>query len=116
VRLYDRLFTDPAPDRGGADFMQFLNPDSLRVIEGALVEPGLAQARRRIAFPVRARGLFRGRPLRAHAPERPVFNRTIGLRDVWAGERRADTMALTLYNTRSAARRTAFSRPWIRSG
>jgi glutaminyl-tRNA synthetase len=29
VRLYDRLFTDPAPDRGGADFMQFLNPESL---------------------------------------------------------------------------------------
>jgi glutaminyl-tRNA synthetase len=85
VRLYDRLFTDPAPDRGGANFLEFLNPDSLRVIEGALVEPGLAQATPEDRFQFEREGYFVADRFE-HMAERPVFNRTIGLRDVWAGK------------------------------
>jgi glutaminyl-tRNA synthetase len=85
VRLYDRLFTDPAPDRGGADHMQFLNPESLTVIEGALVEPGLAKAAPEDRFQFEREGYFVADRF-DHSPDQPVFNQTIGLRDVWASK------------------------------
>ena len=85
VRLYDRLFTDPAPDRGNADFMDFLNPDSLTVIEEARVEPGLADAAPEDRFQFEREGYFVADRF-DHTPERPVFNETIGLRDVWAAK------------------------------
>jgi glutaminyl-tRNA synthetase len=44
VRLYDRLFSDPNPDAGGKDFIEALNPDSLKVVT-AYVEPSLAAAK-----------------------------------------------------------------------
>ena len=84
LRLYDRLFTDPAPDRGGADFMQFLNPASLTVVEGALVEPSLANAQPEDRFQFEREGYFVA-DRHEHTAERPVFNQTIGLRDVWQG-------------------------------
>ncbi len=43
MRLYDRLFAEAHPDAGGKDFLQSLNPDSLKVVT-AFVEPSLAQA------------------------------------------------------------------------
>ena len=85
VRLYDRLFTDPAPDRGGADFLGFLNPDSLTVIDDALVEPSLAQADPEAGFQFEREGYFVA-DRHDHAPGAPVFNETIGLRDVWASQ------------------------------
>jgi glutaminyl-tRNA synthetase len=85
VRLYDRLFTDPAPDRGGADFMQLLNPESLTVIEGALVEPSLADARPEDRFQFEREGYFVADRF-DHSGEAPVFNEVIGLRDVWASK------------------------------
>src|SRR5690625_646459 len=45
VRLYDRLFTDPAPDAGGKDFMQSLNPHSLEVLKNCKAEISLSSAR-----------------------------------------------------------------------
>ena len=44
VRLYDRLFNHEAPDKGDRDFLQHVNPDSLRVVERAWIEPSLVQA------------------------------------------------------------------------
>lgn len=85
VRLYDRLFTDPAPDRGSADFMSLLNPESLTVIEGALVEPGLAAAMPEAHFQFEREGYFVADRLE-HNADHPVFNETIGLRDVWASK------------------------------
>jgi glutaminyl-tRNA synthetase len=85
LRLYDRLFSDPAPDRGGADFMAFLNPQSLTVIENALVEPSLAQAAPEDRFQFEREGYFVA-DRREHRTEAPIFNQTIGLRDVWAAQ------------------------------
>jgi glutaminyl-tRNA synthetase len=83
VRLYDRLFTDPAPDRGDGDFMQWVNTDSLQVVAGAWIEPGLAQAVPEQNFQFEREGYFVADRWE-HSPGHPVFNRTIGLRDTWS--------------------------------
>lgn len=85
VRLYDRLFTDAAPDRGGADFMSFLNNDSLRVVKTALLEPGAAGADPETRFQFEREGYFVADRF-DHTADAPVFNQTIGLRDVWASK------------------------------
>ena len=51
VRLYDRLFMDAQPDAGGKDFIEALNPNSLKVVQ-AIVEPSLASAKADDKFPV----------------------------------------------------------------
>ena len=83
LRLYDRLFTDEAPDRGGAEFMEFLNPESFLELSGALVEPGAAAAPAEQRFQFEREGYFVCDRF-DHTHEKPVFNRVIGLRDVWA--------------------------------
>ncbi len=83
VRLYDRLFTDPAPDQGEAPFTDHLNPESLRVIEQAWIEPGLADAGAGQSFQFERQGYFVADPL-DHRAENPTFNRTVALRDSWA--------------------------------
>ncbi|MFK7831138.1 MAG: glutamine--tRNA ligase/YqeY domain fusion protein [Congregibacter sp.] len=83
VRIYDRLFTDPAPDRGGADFTNYINPDSLQIIEDAMVEPGVAKAEPEARFQFEREGYFVADRFE-HSAARPVFNQTIGLRDTWA--------------------------------
>ena len=85
LRLYDRLFTDPAPDRGGVDFLRFLNPDSLTVVDNARLEAGLAAARPEDRFQFEREGYFVADRFE-HGNGHLVFNRTIGLRDVWAGK------------------------------
>ncbi len=82
VRLYDRLFLHPAPDSGSADFMMQLNPDSLRVVDGAIVEPSLADAAPETRFQFEREGYFVADRFE-HGAETAVFNLTIGLRDVW---------------------------------
>jgi glutaminyl-tRNA synthetase len=81
VRLYNHLFTRPDPGAEG-DIMADLNPASLEVLRGCLVEPALAQAP--VGEPVQfeRQGYFCADP--DSAPGRPVFNRTVGLRDTWA--------------------------------
>ena len=81
VRLYDRLFADAHPDAGGKDFLQALNPDSLKVVT-AYVEPSLAQARPDQKFQFERFGYFVADRL-DHAPNKPVFNRAVGLKDSW---------------------------------
>jgi len=81
VRLYDHLFRSPDPGAGG-DILADLNPDSLEVVEGCKLEPSLAglPAETRVQF--ERKGYYCVDP--DSTPERPVFNRTVTLRDTWA--------------------------------
>jgi glutaminyl-tRNA synthetase len=83
IRLYDRLFTTPEPGRQGGDFVQDLNPDSLRVVTTAVVEPALAAAHADDRFQFEREGYFclDSRDSRA---DHLVFNRIVSLRDSWA--------------------------------
>ena len=81
VRLYDRLFSDPNPDAGGKDFIESLNPDSLKVVT-AYVEPSLANAKADDKFQFERHGYFVADRI-DHAAGKPVFNRVTGLKDSW---------------------------------
>jgi glutaminyl-tRNA synthetase len=83
VRLYDRLFLDAHPDAGGKDFLQALNPHSLKVVN-AFVEPSLAQAQADQKVQFERHGYFVADRL-DHKPGLPVFNRSVSLKDSWAG-------------------------------
>ena len=84
VRLYDRLFSVPDPHDAdeGRDWKSYLNPDSLTVLTGCKIEPGLAEAPALARFQFERLGYFCVDP--DSTPERPVFNRTVTLRDSWA--------------------------------
>ncbi len=82
VRLYDRLFSDAQPDAGGKDFLEALNPDSLKVV-AAYVEPSLAAAQPDQKFQFERFGYFVA-DRKDHAAGKPVFNRVTGLKDSWA--------------------------------
>ena len=84
VRLYDRLFTEALPDsnRHTQDWNQFLNPDSIKVLN-AYLEPGLAQAGKGELFQFERLGYFCV-DTSDSGPGRTVFNRTVTLRDSWA--------------------------------
>jgi glutaminyl-tRNA synthetase len=83
ARLYDRLFTKANPNEGGADFKDSLNPDSLEVLDSCMVEPSLANALPGTRFQFERLGYFCVDTVDS-APGRPVFNRTVTLRDTWA--------------------------------
>jgi glutaminyl-tRNA synthetase len=82
VRLYDRLFSDPQPDAGGKDFIEALNPDSLKVVT-AFVEPSLAQALPDQKFQFERFGYFVADRMDHVTGSKPVFNRVAGLKDSW---------------------------------
>jgi glutaminyl-tRNA synthetase len=84
VRLYDRLFTKPDPMdiKEGEDWTDSLNPDSLEILTGCKVEPGLANAVPGSRYQFLRLGYFCVDP--DSNDGRPVFNRTISLRDTWA--------------------------------
>lgn len=85
VRLYDRLFNNESPDgHPEKDFMEFLNPDSLKVITG-YVEPFLANAKVGDRFQFQRLGYFNVDL--DSTPDKLVFNRTVGLRDSWAKQK-----------------------------
>ena len=81
VRLYDRLFSDPHPDAGGKDFIEALNPNSLKVVT-AYVEPSLAAAKPDEKFQFERFGYFVA-DRKDHTASNPVFNRVTGLKDSW---------------------------------
>jgi len=83
VRLYDRLFNVPDPDDvpEGGSFIDHLNPESLRVVE-AFIEPALADAPQGEHFQFERLGYFF--PDYDSTPEKPIFNRTVTLKDTWA--------------------------------
>lgn len=80
VRLYERLFNDPAPDSGDKDFLQAINPDSLCELTDCLGESGLAQAAVGQAYQFEREGYF----CRDSRASNCVFNRTISLKDTQA--------------------------------
>jgi glutaminyl-tRNA synthetase len=81
VRLYNHLFGRPDPGADG-DIMADLNPDSLEVLRGCLVEPSLAAAAVGEAVQFERQGYFCADS--ESTPDQLVFNRTVGLRDTWA--------------------------------
>jgi glutaminyl-tRNA synthetase len=80
VRLYNPLFTKPDPDAG--NFVADLNPASLEVLPDAKLEPALAAGNATEAVQFERQGYFVRDP--DSKPGKPVFNRTVGLRDTWA--------------------------------
>ena len=88
VREYDRLFIDEAPDsHQDKDFMEFVNPNSLKLIE-AFVEPSLKDAQVGEQFQFQRLGYFNVD--KDSSSERLVFNKTVGLRDTWAKQTRIE--------------------------
>lgn len=83
VRVYDNLFTDPAPDAADKDFLEFLNPDSLKVLTGCKLEKSLASATPSERYQFMRLGYFCA-DSRDSAPGHLVFNRTVTLKDSWA--------------------------------
>lgn len=84
VRIYDRLFSDPEPtSHEGKDFMEFVNPESLRVIPHAQVEPGLRDAVPGQSYQFIRKGYFSADA--DSSSEKPVFNLTATLKDSWKG-------------------------------
>ena len=81
VRLYDRLFSVPQPDTTEKDFLEELNPDSLKVVQG-YVEPSLASAKGDDRFQFERHGYFVA-DRKDHAEAKPVFNRVAGMKDSW---------------------------------
>ena len=84
VRLYDTLFTreDPNQVEEGQEFTANLNPQSLEVVSGAKLEPSLRGAASGTGYQFERLGYFSVDP--DTRPEKPVFNRTVALRDTWA--------------------------------
>jgi glutaminyl-tRNA synthetase len=83
VRLYDHLFSTADPDGDdGSDWRTRLNPASLEVLPSCRLEPSLAGTAAGARFQFERLGYFCADP--DGTPERPVFNRTVPLRDTWA--------------------------------
>ena len=84
VRLYDNLFTKENPNEieEGQDFTANLNPHSLQVLTGCKLEPSLANAAAGSRYQFERLGYFCVDP--DSSPGKPVFNRTVALKDTWA--------------------------------
>ena len=85
IRLYDRLFKVENPLKAPADgtWLDNLNPDSLQVLNPCYLEPSLAATEPGFSCQFERLGYFCA-DLKDHTPEKPVFNRTVTLRDIWA--------------------------------
>jgi glutaminyl-tRNA synthetase len=84
VRLYENLFTreNPNETKEGEDFTANLNPNSLEILSHCKVEPSLVGAASGVRYQFERLGYFCVDP--DTAPGKPVFNRTLALRDTWA--------------------------------
>lgn len=88
VRVYDRLFNDPEPDSNqhDRDWKEFLNPESIEILDNAKLEPSLSKAKAGDQFQFERLGYFNVESKNSKAGK-PVFNRTIPLRDSWSKKR-----------------------------
>ncbi|MBK9291544.1 MAG: glutamine--tRNA ligase/YqeY domain fusion protein [Bacteroidetes bacterium] len=83
VRLYDRLFMDEDPaGHKDHDFLEFLNPNSLKVLRNCKIEPSLANVKPGDKFQFQRVGYFCVDP--DSTADMPVFNRTVALKDEWS--------------------------------
>ena len=80
--MYDSLFLDAQPDAGGKDFLESLNPTSLKTIQ-AMVEPSLATAQADEKFQFERHGYFAADRVDHVAGGELVFNLAVGLKDGW---------------------------------
>jgi glutaminyl-tRNA synthetase len=82
IRIYNQLFAAPNPD--ASNFAADLNPQSLEILPQARIEPAIAESNSAEPMQFERQGYF----VRDQdsTPDRPVFNRTIGLRDTFAKE------------------------------
>jgi len=80
VRLFDYLFNDPNPDRGGIDYKQFLNPASVEILTDCKLEASLVKADVETQVQFERLGYFRT-DIKDSAPGKPVFNRCVTLKD-----------------------------------
>jgi glutaminyl-tRNA synthetase len=82
IREYDRLFLDESPDtHESKSYMDFINPNSLKVIKNAYLEPYLGQASPNESYQFQRLGYFTLDP--DARPGQLVFNKTVGLKDTW---------------------------------
>ncbi|MEA3498961.1 MAG: glutamine--tRNA ligase/YqeY domain fusion protein [Campylobacterota bacterium] len=77
VRLYDRLYSNEAPDS-----IEDLNPDSLKIIKNALIEPAVITQKIDERFQFEREGYFYADPV-DYSDKKPVFNKIVGLKDSW---------------------------------
>ncbi len=84
VRLYDRLFLKPDPNdvTEGQDYKTNLNPNSVKILTGCKIEPGLMDAKPGTPYQFLRQGYF-CLDYRCSTPEKLVFNQTINLKDTW---------------------------------
>ncbi len=83
VRLYERLFTEARPDRAkdGRTYMDFINADSLKILQHCRVEKNMLDAHKETRFQFEREGYFWQDS--ESTQEKLVFNRIVGLRDTW---------------------------------
>jgi glutaminyl-tRNA synthetase len=82
IRNYDRLFTVESPDSEEGDFKEYLNPNSIEIIERAYIEPYLAQADAETGYQFIRKGYY---CLDSDSTaDHLVFNRTVSLKDAWS--------------------------------
>ena len=81
VRLYDHLFTEPHPDSGENNFLAYLNPNSKQIIT-AYLEPSMKTVQAGERFQFERHGYFIADAIDSQAGK-PVFNRTVSLKDAW---------------------------------
>ncbi len=89
VRLYDRLFKVENPAAEEGDFKSYINEHSLEILPAVYVEPALADAQPGQEFQFLRKGYFAA-DIKDSTPGKPVFNRTVTLKDSWAKEQRKD--------------------------
>jgi len=90
IREYDRLFLDESPDtHESKSYMDFINPNSLKVIKNAFLEPHLGQANPNESYQFQRLGYFTLDP--DSKSDQLVFNKTVGLKDTWAKQNAAPT-------------------------
>lgn len=84
VRLYDRLFTEENVADAEGDFKDYINPNSLQVVDTVYMEPALQEAKFDERYQFIRKGYFCLD--KDSSEEKIVFNRTVGLKDTWAKE------------------------------
>jgi glutaminyl-tRNA synthetase len=87
VRVYDRLFKDEAPEG-----VEDVNPDSLKVIKNALIEPAVITEKPDERFQFERQGYFYADPI-DYTDEKPVFNKIVGLKDSWGKKKKTTESA-----------------------